>query len=76
MGIASTAAISGMNAAALRLNASASSIASGSYPGAASANDMATDMLQFITARQDFSANLQVLRSENEMYAALIDVLA
>jgi flagellar basal-body rod protein FlgC len=38
--------------------------------------DVAAELLDLVTARYDFAANLMVLRTESAMYAALFDIKA
>lgn len=67
--IAATA-LSGMNIATQRFANAAVSIASGQSP------DLAKDVVEVLTAKRDFEANLLVLRVDAEMSERLLDIVA
>jgi flagellar hook protein FlgE len=74
--IASSAALSGLRAATVRLDTAAQSIASRSSSGPQpTGRDEATDLLDLVTARTDFAANLAVLRTGDQMMGALLNIL-
>ena len=67
--IAATA-LSGMNIATQRFSTAAVSIASGR------STDLARDVVDVLTAKRDFEANLLVLRVDAEMSERLLDIVA
>ena len=73
MSIATSIALSGMNAAALQLQASARNIANSS--STRSSGDMTDDIVQLIQARTSFAANAAVVRVDSQMTATLLDVV-
>ncbi|MBX6328603.1 MAG: flagellar protein [Pseudolabrys sp.] len=84
MNTASIIAVSGMQAAALRLQGSAAAIAglrSGRTPAASGPSapadvDLAVAVTRALEARVAFAANAAVFRGEARMTAALLDVTA
>lgn len=69
-------ALSGVNAAVRRFETAARSIAGAplaANPSGAQA-DLTEDVVGLIAAGHDFSANLQVLRTADEMTGALLDL--
>jgi hypothetical protein len=67
--IAATA-LSGMNLATQRFSSAAVNIASGQ------STDLAADLVEVLSARRDFEANLLVLRIDAEMSERLLDIVA
>ncbi|MFT4253298.1 MAG: flagellar basal body rod C-terminal domain-containing protein [Caulobacter sp.] len=67
-------AAAGMSAATGRLAASAQRV--GADAGASAKTDLATERVEQISAKTDFSANAAVLRTADEMTGALLDLLA
>lgn len=63
-------AFSGLNTATQRFSTAAGNIASGKSP------DLAKDVVELLTARRDFEANLLVLRVDAEMSDRLLDIVA
>jgi flagellar hook protein FlgE len=63
-------ALSGMQTATQRFAAAAGRIAR------ADSSDMPTDVVDLLTAKRDFEANLLVLRVETEMMDRLLDMKA
>ena len=70
------AALSGLRAATLRLYTAADSISARSASGPQpSGRDEITDLVDLVTARSDFAANVAVLRASDKMMGALLDIL-
>jgi flagellar hook protein FlgE len=83
MNIASSTAVSGMLAATTQLNAAASKIANASSSGSVSsassasdnsATDLATEIVNVLTARASFAANALVLKTDSRMMQSLLDI--
>ncbi len=70
MSTVTATALSAMNGAVLRFGQAAGRIAS------ARSEDMAGDVVELLSARRDFEANLLVLRVEDEMTRRLLDIKA
>lgn len=70
MSSVSSIALSGMNAASARLQASANTIADAS----GSSGDLAGELVQVLMARIDFAANAQVMRADSKMTQSLLDI--
>ena len=71
MSTVSAIASSGMMTAAARLETSAARVADPN-----SGADLSTEAVNQIAARLDFAANALVLRADNRMTGALLDMLA
>ena len=69
MSAISSIALSGLSAASMRLQDSATKIAD---PGRNA--DLADEIVQQLTARIDFAANAQVLKTDARMTASLLDI--
>ena len=72
MSSVSSIALSGLNAASARLQASANNIANVSTPG--SNVDLVGEAVQLLTARLDFAANVEVLKVDAKLTQALLDI--
>lgn len=70
MSTVAATALSGMNLATQRFSTAAVSIASGQSP------DLAKDVVEVLSAKRDFEANLLVLRVDAEMSERLLDIVA
>lgn len=73
MSVATSIALSGMNAATQRLDASARNIAN--FSSARPSGDITDDIVQLIEARTSFAANAAVVRVDSQMTATLLDVV-
>lgn len=72
MSSVSSIAMSGLNAASLRLQASANAIANA---GASDPNtDTAGEAAELLMARIEFAANAEILRADSKMTQALLDI--
>ena len=70
MSSVSSIAASGMVAASMRLQMSANRVAHAADPKV----DLADEMVQQLMARIDFAANVQVMKTDARMTAALFDI--
>lgn len=69
---AASLALSGLKAATARFDASAQRTARAGDPAAET--DLVTDTVERISAKHDFSANLAVLKTADEMTRRLLDL--
>jgi flagellar basal body rod protein FlgC len=69
MSAISSIALSGLNAASQRLHDSATRVANGGTNV-----DLADEAVQQITARIDFAANAQMLKTDAQMTTRLLDI--
>jgi flagellar basal body rod protein FlgC len=76
MSVTATIAISGMNAASLRLQVAAGNIANSDGIGASPNIDLNAQVMNLLEARVSFAANAAVGRADARMTASLLDILA
>jgi flagellar hook protein FlgE len=77
MSVTSTIAVSGLNAASQRMQVAARNIAGVSLPAPGAASpDFSGQIVDFLAARIDFSANAAVIRADAQMTGSLLNILA
>jgi flagellar hook protein FlgE len=77
MSVTSTIAVSGLNAASQRMQVAARNIAAASLPAPGAAGpDLSSQIVDFLAARIDFSANAAVIRADAQMTGSLLNILA
>jgi flagellar basal-body rod protein FlgC len=72
MSSVSSIAASGMAAASLRLQVSANKVGNAANPNV----DLADEIVQQIMARVSFAANAQLVKTDAQMTAAFLDIMA
>ena len=71
--------LAGIDNATEKLDRAASRIAEASFPqgeGEKDSVDLSRELVNLIEARRDFQINANVIRSDNEVYKSVVDLLA